>query len=155
MNSWQYVGIAMVIYMAGLQNIPQMYLEAAEIDGASVMKVFMKIMLPLAKPIMATIAIFAAVGQWNSFTDTLFLMSDSRYYTLQFILYQYLNEANAIANSLRSSMENGIAADPSLLITPTAIKMTVSMVVVLPILFVYPLFQRYFVSGIMIGAVKG
>ena len=138
-----------------MESISPALQEAAEIDGASVMKVFMKIMLPLAKPIMATIAIFAAVGQWNSFTDTLFLMSDSRYYTLQFILYQYLNEANAIANSLRSSMENGIAADPSLLITPTAIKMTVSMVVVLPILFVYPLFQRYFVSGIMIGAVKG
>ena len=136
-----------------MESISPALQEAAEIDGASVMKVFMKIMLPLAKPIMATIAIFAAVGQWNSFTDTLFLMSDSRYYTLQFILYQYLNEANAIANSLRSSMENGIAADPSLLITPTAIKMTVSMVVVLPILFVYPLFQRYFVSGIMIGAV--
>ena len=82
-------------------------------------------------------------------------MSDSKYYTLQFILYQYLNEANAIANSMRSAMENGMAVDPSLLITPTAIKMTVSMVVVLPILFVYPLFQRYFVSGIMIGAVKG
>lgn len=67
----------------------------------------MKIIMPLCKPIVATIAVFSAVGQWNSFTDTLFLMSDSRYYTLQFILYQYLNEANAIANSLRSSMETG------------------------------------------------
>ena len=146
---------SLILFKTYAENLPASLEESAQLDGAGYGVLFLKIIMPLCKPIVATIAVFSAVGQWNSFTDTLFLMSDSRYYTLQFILYQYLNEANAIANSLRSSMENGIAADPSLLITPTAIKMTVSMVVVLPILFVYPLFQRYFVSGIMIGAVKG
>ena len=150
-----YFNAGIIPWFINMKNLGLTNNFLAQLDGAGYGVLFLKIIMPLCKPIVATIAVFSAVGQWNSFTDTLFLMSDSRYYTLQFILYQYLNEANAIANSLRSSMENGIAADPSLLITPTAIKMTVSMVVVLPILFVYPLFQRYFVSGIMIGAVKG
>ncbi|WP_455616483.1 carbohydrate ABC transporter permease [Eisenbergiella sp.] len=146
---------SLILFKTYAENLPASLEESAQLDGAGYSVLFLRIVMPLCKPIVATIAVFSAVGQWNSFTDTLFLMSDSKYYTLQFILYQYLNEANAIANSMRSAMENGMAVDPSLLITPTAIKMTVSMVVVLPILFVYPLFQRYFVSGIMIGAVKG
>ena len=128
--------------------------EAAEIDGASVMKVFMKIMLPLAKPIMATIAIFAAVGQWNSFQDTLILMTKPALYTLQFLLYQYINQASSLA----AMIKNGTVISTSSLATmqtPTSIRMTVSVVVILPILLVYPFFQKYFVKGIMIGSVKG
>lgn len=146
---------SLILFKTYAENLPASLEESAELDGAGYLTIFTKIIFPLCKPIVATIAVFAAVGQWNSFTDTLFLMSDSKYYTLQFMLYQYLNEANAIANSIRSSAGNGMALDPSLMITPTAIKMTVSMVVVIPILFVYPFFQKYFVSGIMIGAVKG
>ena len=137
-----------------MESISPALQEAAEIDGASVMKVFMKIMLPLAKPIMATIAIFAAVGQWNSFQDSLILMTKPALYTLQFLLYQYINQASSLA----AMIKNGTVISTSSLATmqtPTSIRMTVSVVVILPILLVYPFFQKYFVKGIMIGSVKG
>ena len=137
-----------------MESISPALQEAAEIDGASVIKVFMKIMLPLAKPIMATIAIFAAVGQWNSFQDTLILMTKPALYTLQFLLYQYINQASSLA----AMIKNGTVISTSSLATmqtPTSIRMTVSVVVILPILLVYPFFQKYFVKGIMIGSVKG
>lgn len=85
-----------------MESISPALQEAAEIDGASVMKVFMKIMLPLAKPIMATIAIFAAVGQWNSFQDTLILMTKPALYTLQFLLYQYINQASSLVAMIKT-----------------------------------------------------
>ena len=137
-----------------MESIPTALQEAAEIDGASVFKVFYKIMLPLAKPILATIAIFSAVNQWNSFQDTLILMTEPKLYTLQFLLYQYINQASSLA----AMMKNGAVMSTASLATmqtPTSIRMTVSVVVILPILLVYPYFQRYFVKGIMIGSVKG
>ena len=137
-----------------MESIPTALQEAAEIDGASVFKVFYKIMLPLAKPIMATIAIFSAVNQWNSFQDTLILMTEPKLYTLQFLLYQYINQASSLA----AMMKNGAVMSTASLATmqtPTSIRMTVSVVVILPILLVYPYFQRYFVKGILIGSVKG
>ena len=137
-----------------MESISPALQEAAEIDGASVMKVFMKIMLPLDNPIMATISILAEVGQWNSFQDTLILMTKPALYTLQFLLYQYINQASSLA----AMIKNGTVISTSSLATmqtPTSIRMTVSVVVILPILLVYPFFQKYFVKGIMIGSVKG
>jgi multiple sugar transport system permease protein/putative aldouronate transport system permease protein len=141
-----------------IESLPPSLEEAAEIDGAGVMTVFSKIVFPLIKPIIATIAIFSAVGQWNSFSDTLIYITDSHLYTLQYILYTYINQANSLAsmvkqvsgNNTAESITNAVTA-----ITPTSIKMTVTMIVVLPILFVYPFFQKYFTKGIMIGAIKG
>lgn len=146
---------SLILFKTYVESLPASLEESAQLDGAGYMVSFSKIVFPLCKPIVATIAVFSAVGQWNSFTDTLFLMNDSKLYTLQFMLYQYLNEANALANTMRSAAGSGITIDPALVVTPTAVKMTVSMVVVIPILCVYPFFQKYFVSGIMIGAVKG
>lgn len=89
-----------------VESVPKELQEAAEIDGAGTIKVFLKIMIPVIKPIMATVAIFSAVNQWNAFQDTLLLMTDTKLYPLQFILYQYLNQASslkALANSSASS----------------------------------------------------
>jgi putative aldouronate transport system permease protein len=138
-----------------IENTPVSLQEAAEIDGAGPITIFMKIILPISTPILATVAIWAAVGQWNSFQDTLIYVTDQKLYTLQYLLYIYINQANSLAASVKSS---GNIANVQNLITrqtPTSIRMTVSVIVVLPILFVYPIFQRYFVKGIMIGAVKG
>ena len=137
-----------------VESVPASMQESAEIDGAGYFIVFTKIIMPLIKPILATIAIWAAVGQWSSFTDTLFLMTDSKYFTLQFILYKYLNEANSLAALVKGSA-GGNAMNVANMQTATSVRMTVSMVVVLPILFVYPYFQKFFVKGVMIGAVKG
>ncbi len=140
-----------------IENTPQALQEAAQIDGAGYFTIFLKVVWPLCVPILATVAIFAAVGQWNSFTDTLLLMTDSHLYTLQFILYRYLNQASSLASIMRNSGA-GIGQSVSNLAgsqTAQSVRMTVSVVVILPILFVYPFFQRYFVGGIIIGAVKG
>lgn len=139
-----------------VESIPASLQEAAEIDGASILKVFAKIILPTSKPILATIAIFSAVGQWNSFQDTLIYITDQKLYSLQYLLYQYINQASSLATMVKNN--SGTALNMAALATqqtPTSIRMTVSVIVILPILFVYPMFQKYFVKGIMIGAVKG
>jgi putative aldouronate transport system permease protein len=136
-----------------IESIPASLEESASIDGAGHFRIFVSIIWPLTTPILATIAIFSAVGNWNSFTDTLFLMTDERYFTLQFVLYRYLNEANYLASIMRSGTTGAI--DPAQALSARTIQMTISMVVVFPILLVYPFLQRFFVKGIMIGAVKG
>lgn len=136
-----------------IESIPESLEEAAVMEGAGTVRIYISIILPLIKPILATISIFSAVGHWNSFQDTLFLMTDSRLFTLQFVLWRYLNEAQHLAVLMRSgTTDAGVAAQA---LTPRIIQMTIMMVVVFPILLVYPLFQKYFVKGIMIGAVKG
>jgi putative aldouronate transport system permease protein len=110
-------------------------------------------MVPLITPILATIAIFGAVGHWNSFIDTLFLMTKEKLFTLQFVLWRYLNEANYLASIMRSG--STVAVDVSQALTPRTIQMTISMVVIFPILLTYPFMQRFFIKGIMVGAIKG
>jgi putative aldouronate transport system permease protein len=139
-----------------IESIPTSLQEAAEIDGAGIITVFGKVILPTSKPILATIAIFSAVAQWNSFQDTLIYVTDQKLYSLQYLLYCYINQAN----SLKALIMNSMGSSNNLMVlatqqTPTSIRMTVTVIVVLPILFIYPMFQKYFVKGIMIGAVKG
>jgi putative aldouronate transport system permease protein len=137
-----------------IESTPIALQESAQIDGAGYFTIFRKIVMPLITPILATIAIFTAIGQWNSFQDTLFLVTDSKLFTLQFILYQYLNNATSMATLMKAG-QGGLSADLANMQTATSIRTTVSMIVVIPILLVYPFFQRFFVKGILIGAVKG
>ena len=134
-----------------IESIPGSLEESAIIDGASTSKVFLRIILPLSIPILATISIFGAVGNWNSFQDSLLLMSSTpNLYTLQHRLYVYLNQTTSINTEQISEqmaqnlLNNGITT-----------KYTIAMVTIIPILLVYPFMQRYFVKGIMLGAVKG
>ena len=140
-----------------IENTPASLQEAAEIDGAGVLRINAQVIVPISMPVLATVAIFAAVGQWNAFQDTLMLMTDQDLYTLQYTLYQYINQASSLARMIESSggsISDSVIAAASQQ-TPTSVRMTVSVVVVLPILLVYPIFQRFFVKGIMIGSVKG
>lgn len=146
---------SLILFKTYVESIPTSLEESAELDGAGYLVRYAKIIMPLCKPILATLIVFSAVGHWNNFMDTVFLVTDSKLYTLQYVLYQYLNEANSLADTLKNMSEMGVQVDASQLLTPTAVKMTISMVVVIPILCVYPFFQKYFVGGIMIGAVKG
>ena len=140
-----------------IENTPASLQEAAESDGAGGLRIYAQVIGPISMPVLATVAIFAAVGQWNAFQDTLMLMTDQDLYTLQYTLYQYINQASSLARMIESSggsiSDSVIAAATQQ--TPTSVRMTVSVVVVLPILLVYPIFQRFFVKGIMIGSVKG
>jgi len=139
-----------------VESLPISLQEAAEIDGASFITVFWRIILPTSKPILATITIFSAVIQWNSFYDTLIYITDQKLYSLQYLLYTYINSANSLAMLIKNS--TGTAMNVMALATqqtPTSVRMTVTVIVVLPILFIYPIFQPYFAKGIMIGSVKG
>jgi putative aldouronate transport system permease protein len=140
-----------------IENTPASLQEAAEIDGAGVLRIYAQVVVPISMPVLATVAIFSAVGQWNAFQDTLMLMTDQKLHTLQYTLYQYINQASSLARLIQSTggtlSESVISTATQQ--TPTSVRMTVSVVVVLPILLVYPIFQRFFVKGIMIGSVKG
>ncbi|MBE6721328.1 MAG: carbohydrate ABC transporter permease [Ruminococcaceae bacterium] len=139
-----------------VESMPRALQEAAEIDGAGILTVFWKVVLPTCTPILATVAIFSAVAQWNSFQDTLIYITDSKLYSLQYLLYTYINQANSLAQMVKTSSAGSLnMAALATQQTATSIRMTVSVIVVLPILFVYPMFQKYFVKGIMIGSVKG
>ena len=160
-NFWVYVLPAIVqpfniiLVKTFVESIPKSLQEAAEMDGAGTLTVFGKIVLPMCTPILATVAIFSAVNQWNSFQDTLIYITDDKLYSLQYLLYTYINQASSLASAAQA---NGVSAGLAALATqqtPTSIRMTVSVIVVLPILFVYPFFQRFFVKGMMLGAVKG
>ncbi|AOZ94029.1 carbohydrate ABC transporter permease [Paenibacillus crassostreae] len=139
-----------------VESTPKELQQAASIDGAGTLTTFFKIILPISKPILATVAIFSAVNQWNSFQDTLLLVTDSKLYSLQFILYNYINQASSLSTMVNLQNAGSTAmASLSTKQTTTSIRMTVTIIVVAPILLVYPTFQRFFVKGIMIGAVKG
>ena len=139
------------------ESVPQELQDAGEIDGAGTLRIFFSIMLPVIKPILATIAIFAAVAQWNAFQDTLLLMTNTdKYNTLQYVLFQYINQANSLKSLISSTTSSSqLAASLARAATATSVRMTVTVVVVLPVMMIYPFFQRFFTKGIMIGAVKG
>lgn len=158
---WAYIipGIVapynIILVKTYIESIPAELEESAKIDGATHLTIFRKIIWPLSKPILATIAIFGAVGHWNSFTDSLILMQSApKLYTLQHRLYIYLNQASDLSALMKSGGAVSDAAVKSA-ISGKVIKYTISMVTVLPILMVYPFMQRYFEKGIMLGAVKG
>ena len=161
-NFWAYIfpvavqPFYIVLCKTFVESVPESLEEAAVIDGAGTLQIFFRIILPVIKPIIATVAIFASVAQWNAFQDTLLLVTDPKLYTLQFTLYQYINQASSLKALVNNSTSAAaMAASLAHSQTATSIRMTVSVIVVLPIICVYPIFQRYFTKGIMIGAVKG
>lgn len=134
-----------------VEQLPISVEESAMIDGAGTMCIFLKIILPMSLPIVATIAIYASVGQWNSWFDNhIYAISNKKILTLQYMLYRYLQEAESIVRELKER-DPGAAAP----ITPRGVRMTVTMITVVPVLCIYPFFQRYLIKGLMIGAVKG
>ncbi len=136
-----------------IESIPAELEESAYIDGATYMMVFRKIVWPLSKPILATIAIFGAVNQWNSLQDSLILMqNNAKLHTLQHTLYIYLSQTTGLEQAMKEGLST---VQQQEMLDSKITKWTVSMITVLPIMFVYPFMQRYFESGIMLGAVKG
>ncbi len=140
-----------------IESIPAELEESAFIDGAGHMTIFRKIIWPLSKPILATIAIFGAVGHWNSFMDSIIYMSGTpELQTLQHRLYIYLNQTSSLGSILSGAVSGSqVAGVMEGVLDSKVIKYTISMVTVIPILMVYPFMQRYFEKGIMLGAVKG
>ena len=146
----------MILVRSYIDGLPMALQEAAKLDGANDFQIWYKVVMPLCKPVIATVGLYYAVGQWNSFQDTLLLVTDDKLYTLQYVLYNYLNQASSLKSLVNnSSSAEAMAASLAHASTATSIRMTVTIVVVTPIILVYPIFQRFFTKGIMIGAVKG
>ena len=133
-------------------SVPESLLESARIDGAGEFTIFGKIVLPLSKPIIATIGLMSALGYWNNWTNGLYYIDDSSLYTIQLVLNRINESASFLASnsSQMGDMLNGTASIPT-----TTMRMAIAVIAILPILVVYPFFQKYFVKGITIGAVKG
>ncbi len=139
-----------------IESIPAEIEESAFIDGAGYWLIFRKIIWPLSKPILATIAIFGAVGHWNSFQDSYILNANSpELYTLQHRLYIYMNQSSNLGALLAGGTSSSDTAALVGVLSNKLIKYTISMVTIIPILCVYPFMQRYFEKGLMLGAVKG
>lgn len=138
----------MILVKTSIESMPADLEESAYLDGAGYFKRFFIIVLPLQKPILATVALFTAVGHWNDFFTTQLYITNTKLYTMQFLLYELLRRITAAAEQITEY-------DAYTSITPTAIRLTLTAVVIVPIMLVYPFIQRYYVKGIMIGAVKG
>ena len=146
----------MVLIKTYIESIPPALEESAQIDGAGVMRRLFSIVLPLSIPILATIPLCTAVGQWNSFSDTLLYITDKRLYTLQYILQMYFRQADALAKQLANGvMDSSMIENMVGSISTNSIRLTITVIVTFPIMCVYPFVQKYFMKGIMVGAVKG
>jgi putative aldouronate transport system permease protein len=133
-----------------IDGLPYALQESAKIDGANDFTIYWRIILPLTKPALATIALFVAVGHWNSWFDTYLFNSQAEHLTtLQYELMKVLQSTQSNVDYRARNMTEVMAQ-----VSPESVKMAITMVVTLPILFVYPFLQRYFVKGMTLGAVK-
>lgn len=143
-----------IIIRSFMDGLPFSLQESAKMDGANDFTIFYRIILPLCKPVLATIALFVAVGQWNNWFDTyLYNSMNENLTTLQYELMKILENTtmggNVDANQMRPN-----AAQQSQMVSPESIKMAITMVTVVPIVLVYPFLQKYFIQGMTLGAVK-
>ncbi len=132
------------------QNIPTELIEAAKMDGAGEFKIFFKMIMPLSLPIMATVGLFVGIGYWNDWTNGLYYVTDTKLYSLQNLLNRILQDVQFLSSSTMVSAGATATQMPSV-----SIRMAISVVGILPIMILYPFFQKYFVKGIALGAVKG
>ncbi|HWO54364.1 MAG TPA: carbohydrate ABC transporter permease [Paenibacillus cookii] len=146
----------MIVIRTYIGTIPESLVESAKIDGAGEFKIFWRIIFPLCKPVLATIALFVAVGAWNSWFDAfLFTSSRQELSTLQYELMKLLsssmnaNSNPAVANGAGMTQDAAVS-----MVTPLSIRAAVTIVASVPILLVYPFMQKYFVVGLNVGSVK-
>ena len=136
----------MIIMRSFFYCIPVSLRESAQIDGANFIQILIKIYLPLSKPVLATLSLFYAVGRWNGFSDALMYMNNRTYYPIQLLLYNILNNIMQV----EVAAQEGFSM-PGL---SESIKAATVMIATIPILIVYPFLQKYFISGVTLGAVK-
>lgn len=161
-NFWVYIipGLVsffnVIVVRSFMEGLPISIQESARIDGANDLIIFYKIIIPLCLPVIATIALWIAVGQWGAWFDT-YLYGNGKLSmsTLQFALMKLLDNTSAASGQSASLLnKNGSAAIVNT-VSPQSIKMAITIVVTVPILLVYPFVQKYFVTGVTLGAVKG
>lgn len=132
-------------------NIPDALIEAARIDGASEWKILFSIVLPISKPILATVTLMVGLSYWNDWINGLYYITQDKYYSIQVLLNRMLQDVQFLKTSTLSSQSGALLSS----LPSVGIKMAVAVMGILPILIIYPFFQKYFVKGITVGAVKG
>lgn len=143
----------LIVIRTYIRGLPESLNESAKIDGAGEFTIFLKIILPLCKPVLATIAIFTAVWHWNAWWDVfIYNPSNPSLHTLAYELQKVLASAQSMSGSMESAMSR--AATGTNQITPRAIRATMTVIVTVPIAVIYPFLQRYFVKGLTLGGVK-
>lgn len=136
----------MIIMRSFFYGIPDSLRESAEIDGATFFQILWKIYVPLSKPVMATLALFYAVGRWNGYSDALMYVKEPKLYPLQLLLYNILNNINSVEVATQEGFSTpGLSA---------SLKAAIVMFSTIPILCIYPFLQKYFIHGVTLGAVK-
>ena len=144
-----------LIFIAFYNELPSSVLESAKIDGANEIQVYLRIVLPISTAVLATIALFAGVGHWNSWIETHLYVRNMNLQTMPYVLVRMINQGLA-EEQLRASGDIllfGVQGESS--VTSNSIRLATMIVTVVPIMLVYPFLQKYFVKGIMLGAVKG
>ncbi|OMF23512.1 sugar ABC transporter permease [Paenibacillus sp. FSL H8-0548] len=146
-----------VILRTFLQGIPEELEESARIDGYGDFQIFLKIILPLSGPVLATISLFIGVSHWNDWFTGAYYVSNKDLIPVQTLLQEMLTEAEALSSSMQRAAQNGgqtvsVNMEGA---TPESMRMALLVITVFPILCIYPFLQRYFVKGVMIGSVKG
>ena len=142
----------MIVIRTYISNLPEALVESARIDGAGDFRIFWQIIFPLCKPVLATVALFVAVGSWNSWFDTYLYNGQKKdLYSLQYILKMKLATTQQSANAAKTTAE---AISTLGLTTPITIRCAITVIAAVPIIIVYPFLQKYFVTGIALGSVK-
>ncbi|MNF98117.1 L-arabinose transport system permease protein AraQ [compost metagenome] len=147
----------LIVVRTYIHTLPESLVESAKIDGAGEFRTFMSIILPLCMPVLATVSLFVAVGQWNSWFDTFIFAPKQSLSTLQYELMKLLNNTASAGNSIGASsgVNQGGQDSGAGMVTPLSIRAAITIVAALPIIMVYPFMQRYFVTGLQLGGVKG
>lgn len=130
-------------------NIPQELIEAAELDGATEMQSFTRMIFPMARPVVATISLFTALCYWNDWTNGLYYVDNQKLYSIQLLLMKIMNNIEAL--KANANLAGAAAVD----LPGTSVRMAIAFIGILPILILYPFVQKYLVEGVVIGAVKG
>ncbi|MGO4108330.1 carbohydrate ABC transporter permease [Paenibacillus sp. YAF4_2] len=143
----------MIVIRTYIGTLSESLIESAKVDGAGDFRIFMQVILPLCQPVLATVALFVAVGQWNSWFDTfLFTSSKQELSTLQYELMKLLS--SSMNSNSNPALQNGDANAAKAMVTPLSIRAAITIVASVPILVVYPFLQKYFVVGMQLGSVK-
>lgn len=143
----------MIIIKSYFVGLPASVEESAKMDGCNELGIFLRIVLPMSLPVFAAISVYYAIGHWNSWWDNYIYANRQNLVTLQLLLVRIIKDADTIA-TMAEKGGGSVIADPSKA-NPMGVRMATTMIATTPILVVYPFFQKYFISGITIGAVKG
>jgi putative aldouronate transport system permease protein len=141
----------MIVIRTYIQGLSEGLIESAKMDGAGDFRIFMRIVLPLSKPVLATVALFIAVGQWNSWFDSMLYTAGNRNLTtLQYELMKLLSSATSQGGTVNVDSFKNVTN----MVTPVSIRAAITVVTAMPIVLLYPFLQKYFVTGLTIGGVK-